>query len=402
VDIRGLNFIVTGVHQHPEAPPQSISPISDGLAYLRQLPQARSWAWSHLEISGSIDDLLESFAIGDNWCVGDGSFDDAFTSSAFSLVCATTDVALKGANIPPGFSEGQDAFPGELAGLYGMVFSITSLLEWKYGPQANEFHGMINISCDGESALNQAFEPDRYFTCRNPSSDLIIAIRRRIAEFPRLNWCYNHIYGHQDDDADAVLDEWAQQNVEMDQMAKEYRTKLYAELQGVPPQHPIDYAPWTVSVDGELLTKKVDKHLYDHCAKDMILEYWSQEERLRESTPTEVDWKALDKALRARNSGVRREMIKHSTGYFAHRKNQLRRRFWSNSKCPRCGAEVEDADHVVKCKSPEATKIWEGGMTGLRIKLRDTKTKPCIEEIIRECIDAWRNETPHKTYPHLP
>jgi hypothetical protein len=63
---------------------------------------------------------------------------------------------------------------------------------------------------------------------------------------------------------------------------------------------------------------------------------------------------------------------------------------------------VEDADHVVKCKSPEATKIWEGGMTGLQIKLRDTKTKPCIEEIIRERIDAWRNETPHKTYPHLP
>jgi hypothetical protein len=210
------------------------------------------------------------------------------------------------------------------------------------------------------------------------------------------------VKGHQDDDADAVLNEWAQQNIEMDLMAKAYRTKMYVELQGISPQHPVDYSPWMVSVNGELLTKKVSKHLYDHCAKDMILDYWAQKDCLQESTPHEVDWKALDKALSACNSGIRREMIKHSTGYFAHGQNQLQRKFWKHSKCPRCDAEVEDADHIVKCPTPEATNIWEGGITGLRIKLRDIKTKSCIEEILRERLNAWRNKTPYKTYLHLP
>jgi hypothetical protein len=40
VDIRGLNFIVTGIHRHPEATAQSLSFTPDGLTYLCQLPLA--------------------------------------------------------------------------------------------------------------------------------------------------------------------------------------------------------------------------------------------------------------------------------------------------------------------------------------------------------------------------
>jgi hypothetical protein len=318
-----------------------------------------------LELTGSIDDLIDSLLYGDNRSISDGSFADFFSSSAFSVVCDTTGVALKGANIPPGFQEGQSAFRGELAGLYALVFVITSILEWKYGTDAKDFVGTINIGCDGLSALEQCFDEDKYFTSRKPDFDLVIAVRRRLAEFPGLMWCANHIEGHQDDDNDAVLDEWAQQNVDMDTLAKAYRAEMFPKLNGMPPQHRVDYSPWMVFIEGQMITKWIDKTLSDHCGKFMLLDYWSQKNRLHESTPYEVDWPALEKALSDRGSNKRREMIKHSTGFFGHGKNQFRWNKWKNSKCPRCDAEVEDADHIIKCHAGDSDDIWEGGITGL-------------------------------------
>jgi hypothetical protein len=385
VDDAPTSFFHTGTHDNADplpTPPATNS--TDVISYLKSLPLARSWAWTYLELTGSIDDLIESLLHGDNRSISNGSFGDFFTSSGFSVVCDTTNVYLKGANIPPGFQKGQSPYRGELAGLYALIFVITSILEWKYGSEARNFNGMVNVGCDGLSALQQCFDEDHYFTSGKPDFDLIIAARRRIAEFPGLHWCSNHVEGHQDDDKEAVLDEWAQQNVEMDTLAKAYRVEMYTKLKGMPPQHRVDYSPWMAFIEGQMITTWVGKTLRDHSGKSMILDYWSQKNRMRESTPYEVDWPALEKALLDRGSNKRREMIKHSTGFFGHGQNQLLWNKWKDSKCPRCGAPVEDADHIIKCQTTDSNDIWEGGITGLRIKLQDLHTQTHIEEVIRE------------------
>jgi hypothetical protein len=260
----------------------------------------------------------------------------------------------------------------------------------------------VNIGCDGLSALEQCFDEDQYFTSSRPDFDLVIAVRRRLAEFPRLNWCANHIEGHQDDDKDAVLDEWAQQNVQMDTSAKAYRAEMFVKLDGMPPQHRVDYSPWMVFIEGQMITKWVSKTLHDHCGKFMILDYWSKKNRLHESTPHDVDWPALEQALLDRGSNKRRKMIKHSTGYFGHAANLLRWNFRKDAKCSRCEAPVEDADHIIKCQGKESNELWEQGMTSLRIKLQEMNTQVHIEEVIRERLESWRNEAAPRTYDTLP
>ena len=73
-----------------------------------------------------------------------------------------------------------------MAGLYGIVFALTSLLEFYLGGAAASFHGLIEVGCDGLLALEQCFLPCGSFTSQHPDFDMITATRQRTSEFPEI------------------------------------------------------------------------------------------------------------------------------------------------------------------------------------------------------------------------
>jgi hypothetical protein len=100
-----------------------------------------------------------------------------------------------------------------LAGLYGIVLMVYILCSW-----AGLTSGGIEVGCNGLSVLDKVLdtwplEPT------DPHFDLLSALRTTIEKSP-LKWTTRHIEGHQDNDATATLDFWAQKNIQMDNFAK--------------------------------------------------------------------------------------------------------------------------------------------------------------------------------------
>ncbi len=69
--------------------------------------------------------------------------------------------------------------------------------------------GAIELGCDGQSALDKAFNHVALIRIEDSNYDLLQAIQYLWASSP-LQWKFRHVRGHQDDHADARdLDRWA-------------------------------------------------------------------------------------------------------------------------------------------------------------------------------------------------
>ena len=145
--------------------------------------------------------------------------------------------------------------------MYGIVFFLTNLLEYFLQDKAKDFSGSIEVGCDNESSIPQCFEEDKHIVCKDTDHDLIIAIRRRISQFPHLKWIAGWIEGHQDDHLpEEQLDPWARLNRDMDTQAKAYWRRIYQPEPNTPlndpPEHRIFLAPWTVRIHGRAIVTK--------------------------------------------------------------------------------------------------------------------------------------------------
>jgi hypothetical protein len=161
------------------------------------MPFDSKWAIQEHALPSDLRPIIASLCLGTARAISDGSFKDKFGTSAFTILDAFL-------NIVPGHPDDQGAYRSELAGLHGTWAGIAS--------------GSVEVGCDGLSALNKAFDtwpPEP----ANPHFNLLSALRKMIPSSP-LKWTIRHVLGHQDNDATAELDDWALQNVRMDNLAK--------------------------------------------------------------------------------------------------------------------------------------------------------------------------------------
>jgi hypothetical protein len=128
--------------------------------------------------------------------VSDGSFKDGFGSASAILEHTETGQRIYIDCIVPGSTSCQSSYRSELSGLYTIVFFITTLLEHYHGSEAPQMEGKITVGCDGESALDRCFEPNVFAKANNSDFDLVVAVRRRMARFPKLWWQPEHVEGH--------------------------------------------------------------------------------------------------------------------------------------------------------------------------------------------------------------
>jgi hypothetical protein len=130
----------------------------------------------------------------------------------------------------------------------------------------------ITIACDSLFALLNSFYTSCPITVDKNHFDLLWAIHSKL-EDSRITWHFQHVKGHQDDTGyPENLDIWAQLNVEIDSVAKQY----WAEMAGLqtPTVHQLDEEPFSVWLQGTKLATNLWEQLYKYIHNQITRNYW--------------------------------------------------------------------------------------------------------------------------------
>ena len=158
----------------------------------------------------------------------------------------------------------QDAYRGELGGLYGITLVLWALEQY-YPSDCYS----LDIYCDGHEAQRKAGRALDNCWGLYAQQDLLGAIWSLRADL----WSslsFWHVAGHQDD-RKALADLSAPEvvNIKMDFLAKQYRLSS--------PQRPepnIFRQPWTVLIDNQTVSSRHQAELREHCALADLLIWW--------------------------------------------------------------------------------------------------------------------------------
>ena len=89
--------------------------------------------------------------------------------------------------------------------------------------------------------------------------------------------------------------------------------------------------------------------------------------------------------------GLRRFHSKFATSHCATGKMMQIRKRWAHSKCPRCGAEMENTKHVCQCNDPQAKAIFTKGIRNLATWMKEVDSDPRVATLIITLLRQWAN-----------
>jgi hypothetical protein len=350
--------------------------------FLSTIHQDAQWVVENVEVCGD----WQTWALSNQhmlYGVSDGSFKEKFGTAAYVIgVVDKPQIYMRGRVVTPGNPEEQNAFRSELAGIYAIT-----VMHWAVCEYFTLEQGQIELACDGKSALHQAQWSEDFINTQYPHYDMILAIRS-IRQRTNWNWSWRHVKGHQDDTG-AVLDFWAQANVQMDSMAKQH----WAETRNsVVPSLKIWGEPWQVWVGPKKITSSLSRTLQNFCSEQSAKKYWRAKPRIGEKIDS-VDWEAIGGAMKAVPLNRQVWIAKHVTGFCATGNNMLRRKVRTTAQCPRCTHD-ETPEHVWKCRGAEANDIWDKSIQALKSWLQENSTHPEVSMAIIEYLDSWRYDRP--------
>ena len=276
---------------------------------LLQQPEADQWAVESLDCTDNGMSMAEAIIRGTARSVSDGSFKDEIGTSAFT-VHAEGMMSITGVNAVPGNAQDQSAYRSELAGVSGTLALAASVC--KVHDIVSE---CITIGLDGEQALKAAGGEWRLNPAQ-PDFDLLTDIRKKVHRLPiQVKWKW--IRGHQDDDKTYdELDDWAQANVRMDELAKAYWKHLKQKNYQPQPQRFGD-EDWSITFRGEKLSRLHIPALYSAMCRDSTFDYWAGRAHIPRDTIDACDWEACGKAFKSISLSKQRRVTKHASGHMA-------------------------------------------------------------------------------------
>lgn len=292
---------------------------------------------------------------------------------------------FSGAVVVPGSAKDQSSYRSELAGIYSILaFAKRLCMLYKI------MTGSIELGCNGQSALDKAFNFVDLIQIEVADHDLLQAIRTLWASSP-ITWTFRYVKGHQDNNKSLdSLDCWAKLIMEMDAKAKQH-----LEVARRTPQHyNISAEPWSLWIGGEKNITDVASTIYDVVHSREAKDYWMKKDNLPHEAMDEVDWELLNVAMKEIKRNRRVFSSKHTSGICGVGKFMQRWKLQKDNLCPRCG-ELEDAPHVWVCQGSGATEIWDKSLDKLEDWLKTVNTNPDIQHtIISSKLERWNN-------PHL-
>jgi len=373
--IKGSRIVCTGT---AEIMPQRLREYTSFTKFLQE-QQDLHWCTKNCFIVNEGRNLVEAIISGlqgNIMAISDGSYKDSLGTAAWTIGTEEEESLLSGTVVCPGAESDQSSYRSELTGLYAILAIIDQLCQFY---SVNE--GMIQIACDGLSALNMAFDHPPILTRDLPDYDLlgaIFSLRRNM----RLSLSFKHVKGHQDETQEE-LDIWAKRNIAMDTKAKQYLIVAAS----TPRHFDIKGEPWQLWVGGKKITANLCHNIYEAVHRVSSTDYWASKVN-DPSCIKEVDWQLVGKALRTVPRTRRVFLSKHISGMCGVGKFMKRWGEWETDACPRCG-QIEDAPHVWTCKGRGTEEIWMKSLAELERLLQKLNTDPNLTHIILTHLKGW-------------
>ena len=319
--------------------------------------------------------LINAFQSGTAVCVTDGSY-DPFTDTAAVcwLIEGKNDIGrCKGFDRVYGDKRFMDPYRSELHGIYCILLFVKYFC--KYFDIKN---GTIKIVCDCKGALHSALKWDERATTTCKHYDLIWSIYELRKEIT-VQIIPEHVYGHQDD-LGKNLTRLEQLNCETDHGAKRYLQ--YCQDNNIKAQGEPYGSQWKLSINNILINQQIDTQIISAIHGKRLRKFLIEKGRIASETFDLINWNAIRKANKKLTTHERTWITKHVSRFAATGRNMLRRKEWTNSKCPRCGQHDEDTNHVIICQDKEAEYCFEKAVITFKEKLIKMETAPIITATI--------------------
>ena len=350
---------------------------------VRRMSNALQWSLEDISLPNDNGRAIASKIMrGKGRCISDGSVKDQLGTAAATFMDVGEDNEYIIRNRTPGRDRDIHSFRSELCGILPNILLVNSVAE------AHDIQeGIVTVGCDSESALWAAFgEGD--VNANDPSFDLIKTIRHHVSISP-VTWRYMHVRGHQDDDKEAVLDDWALANIRMDKEAERYWMQKYGRGSRERPNPPrMQGEGWRVEIRGYPVVSQLDDRLYNHVYRDRCMNYWEQKERIGPGQGENVAWKNYHSAVSGLPSSQRQWVHKHHSGCEGTNYMLFLRGERRTPTCPNCEYR-ETHRHIVQCQSNRATQAYRNTERTFETWLKATTSQP-IRLAIMAHLDAYR------------
>ncbi len=282
---KGSRLVCTGYAPQIK---ECISRASSFSDFIRESNIGEKWCLEHLDLTGDGSHIAQAIMEGDAIAISDGSYQDTYGTASWVIEGQDSSGRLVGDVIVPGSASDQSAYRSELAGIYSILVTVKKVCEYFHILQ-----GSIELGCDGQSALDKAFNYVSIIRIEDADHDLLHAIRNLWAHSP-LIWKFRHVKGHQDDTIPIKdLDRWASLNVEMDTRAKQHMVVARRS----PRHYTIAEESWSLWMQGKKIVQDLSSTVYDLVHFEEAREYWKAKDNISTDVINAINWDSIDTAM---------------------------------------------------------------------------------------------------------
>jgi hypothetical protein len=367
-------MVTYGTHEPKRTAPALRLSLDSAVA---SIPSSHKWTIANVFHSGNGQALADALKAGNCLSAIDRSFKDMRSTSGFLLEGSTGEQGrIYRTNAVPGARTDQDSYCGELGGIMGVLQVVKCIA------QVHQVHsGKLRLGLDGKGALEQVgrAEPVRP---SDRSFDLLAEIRSTCVSLPvqvEFFWIEGHqTERHGREDYAGYLN----------RLCKAYwnETMNFPEPENTRVSNTTRGYGYEDTWPGQLDPEDVYNFAYGRATS---IPYWQDGRHLMPTTGwIQVDWQVLGAAFRLWPRGKRQWLSKqHMARFFATGRVMLRR--WDHDRCPRCEANNENSDHILRCSAPSARQQWVESLDSLAVKLEEYRTHPDISRFIMAKLRAW-------------
>ena len=318
-------------------------------------------------------------AIAKKKCVAvtDGSFDpiNLYSTACWIIAGETDEHRVKGAAHTPGHADDLDAYRSEVFGIYCILICLKYICE-----RFNITTGAATIVCDCLGALTRAVIYENRPTTSHPNFDILWSIFELKDDIPiEIGW--QHVYGHQDEAAlGRPLSRLERLNCETDAGAKEFLTFVLTHDKR--PVTKLYGTQWRLKYNDRYICKNLKHHVYMSRHGRILVDHIKKRRGYSDRQFDSIDWNAIEAAGKTLTKTEKTWLMKHVGRYNATGRQLLRRKYWRDSKCPRCQCRNEDSTHILLCTEVSATETFADGVYNLEVELNKLRTHPAIATTI--------------------